>query len=158
MRETKLPGVGVRHEFTTEAGDVIGVLVHHDGRRDLLMYDRVDPDSCASTTGLSSKDSRALAEMLGASQIAESLRAVQNVAGLAIEWIEIPTDSPLESTTIADGEFRQRTGASIVAVLRAGDSIPAPGPDFVLLGGDTVVAVATQEGAAALRELILSNR
>ncbi len=118
VRETKLPGVGVRHEFTTDAGDVIGVLVHHDGRRDLLMYDRVDPDSCASTTELSSPDSRALAEMLGASQIAESLRAVQqDVAGLAIEWIEIPGDSQLGSSTIADGEYRQRTGASIVAVL-----------------------------------------
>lgn len=159
VRETKLPGVGVRHEFTTEAGDVIGVLVHHDGRRDLLMYDRVDPDSCASSTGLSSQDSRALAEMLGASQIAESLRAVQqDVAGLAIEWIEIPMNSPLRSTTIADGEYRQRTGASIVAVLRDGESIPAPGPDFVLQGGDTVVAVATHEGAAALRELILPTQ
>jgi TrkA domain protein len=159
VRETKLPGVGVRHEFTTEGGDVIGVLVHHDGRRDLLMYDRVDPDSCASTTGLSAPDSRALAEMLGASQIAESLRNVQqDVAGLAIEWIEIPKDSPLGSSTISDGEYRKRTGASIVAVLRDGDSIPAPGPDFVLRGGDTVVAVATQEGAAALRELILPNR
>ncbi|MGI9609268.1 MAG: cation:proton antiporter regulatory subunit [Acidimicrobiia bacterium] len=159
VRETKLPGVGVRHEFTTEAGDVIGVLVYHDGRRDLLMYDRVDPDSCASSTGLTSQDSRALSEMLGASQIAETLRAVQqDVAGLAIEWIKIPSQSPLDSTTIADGEFRQRTGASIVAVLRTGESIPAPGPEFTLRGGDTVVAVATHEGAAALRRLILTNR
>ncbi len=156
VRETKLPGVGVRHEFTTEAGEVIGVLVHHDGRRDLLMYDDVDPDACASTTGLSAPDSRALAEMLGASQIAESLRNVQQeVAGLAIEWIEIPPDSVAASTSLADGQYRQRTGASIVAVLREGASIPAPAPDFELQVGDTVVAVATHEGVAALRALLL---
>ncbi len=159
VRETKLPGVGVRHEFTTEAGDVIGVLVHHDGRRDLLMYDRVDPDSCASSTGLSAPDSRALAEMLGASQVAESLQPVQQeVAGLAIEWIEIPNDSSAAGHTIADGEYRKRTGASIVAVLREGASIPAPAPDFELLANDTVVAVATQDGVASLRELLLQTR
>ncbi|NNE95260.1 MAG: cation:proton antiporter regulatory subunit [Acidimicrobiales bacterium] len=158
VRETILPGVGVRHEFTTDAGEIIGVLVHHDGRRDLLMYDRDDPDTCASTTDLSAADSRVLAEMLGASQVTESLGAVQQeVAGLTLEWIQVPADSEIGSTTIAEGQYRQRTGASIVAVLREGESIPAPGPDFVLLNGDTIVAVATQDGAAALRELILSG-
>lgn len=157
VRETKLPGVGVRHEFTTEAGEVIGVLVHHDGRRDLLMYDKVDPDSCASTTGLTAPDSRVLAEMLGASQIAESLQTVQqDVAGLAIEWIEVPAASAAAATSLADGEYRQKTGASIVAVLRSGQSIPAPAPDFELEVGDTVVAVGTQQGVAALRTLILT--
>ena len=33
VRETKLPGVGVRHDFTTDDGRDVGVLVHRDGRR-----------------------------------------------------------------------------------------------------------------------------
>ena len=120
------------------------------------MYDRADPDSCASTTGLSAPDSRALAEMLGASQIAESLEAVQQeVAGLAIEWIELPAGAKAASTNLADGQYRQKTGASIVAVLRDGASIPAPAPDFELHVGDTVVAVGTNEGVAGLRSLLL---
>jgi len=45
-----------------------------------------------------------------------------------------------------------------VAVLRGGSSVPAPGPDFVLEAGDTVVAVATQEGVASLRSLILEHK
>ena len=47
VRETKLPGVGVRHEFTTADGTDIGVLVHHDGRREILVYDSDDPDACS---------------------------------------------------------------------------------------------------------------
>ena len=58
--------------------------------------------------------------------------------------------------SIADGEYRKRTGASIVAVLRAGQSIPAPEPEFILQPGDTVVAVGTREGVGALASLLVT--
>ncbi|MEZ5294842.1 MAG: hypothetical protein R2697_00790 [Ilumatobacteraceae bacterium] len=48
VSETKLPGVGVRQEFSTAQGNIIGVLNHHDGRRDIMVYDSVDPDKCTS--------------------------------------------------------------------------------------------------------------
>jgi len=38
-----LPGVGVRYDFTTRAGDQIGVIAHRRGRFDFLLYDRHDP-------------------------------------------------------------------------------------------------------------------
>ena len=45
-------------------------------------------------------------------------------------------------------EMRTRTGVSVIAVLREGTAIPAPGPDDVLLGGDTVVVVGLANGMA----------
>ena len=33
VRETLLPGVGVRHEFTTASGERVAVLTHRGGRR-----------------------------------------------------------------------------------------------------------------------------
>ena len=65
VRETKLPGVGVRHEFTSERGENIGVLVHHDGRRDVLVYSADDPDACSATIELSRADTRTMSELLG---------------------------------------------------------------------------------------------
>jgi len=157
MRETKLPGVGVRHEFTTERGENIGVLVHHDGRRDVLVYSAQDPDACSATIEMSNADTRTMSELLGASQVTEVLGVVQQeVAGLAIEWIELPSDSPGIGTSIAQGEYRQRTGASIVAVIRQGTSIPAPEPDFVFEPGDTVVAIGTRDGVVALADLLVT--
>jgi TrkA domain protein len=50
--------------------------------------------------------------------------------------------------------YRTRTGASIVAVIRDGQSVPAPGPDFDLHAGDVVVGVGTSEGLATMRALI----
>ncbi len=155
VRETKLPGVGVRHDFTTEDGTDIGVLVHRDGRREILVYDTGDPDACSSLVSLSAAVSRTVSELLGASQVTEVVSVVQqNIEGLAIEWIEIAATSSRGGETIGDGQYRTRTGASIVAVIRDDQSIPAPGPDFELLTNDVVVAVGTSEGLTMLRDLI----
>jgi TrkA domain protein len=155
VRETKLPGVGVRHEFTTEDDIDIGVLVHHDGRREILVYDSDDPDKSSSLVVLSAADTRTVSELLGASRVTEAVSAVQQeIEGLAIEWIELAASSPASGATIGDGMYRTKTGSSIVAVIRDGLSIPAPGPEFPLLTGDVIVAVGTADGLAAMRDLI----
>ncbi len=155
VSETVLPGVGVRHEFTTAKGDRVGVLVHRNGRREVVVYDQADPDSCTALMQLTTDDSRTLAELLGASQISEAVTAVQQqIEGLAIEWLEVDESSGAVGTTIAEGMYRTRTGASIVAVVRGDTSIPAPGPAFAFEDGDVVVAVGTTHGLAQLRSLL----
>jgi TrkA domain protein len=155
IEETRLPGVGVRHEFTTEAGERLAVLTHRTGRRELVLYDRRDPDSCTTLLHLSTDDARTLSEVLGGSQISEAVAAVQHeIEGLAIEWITLQPGSPYARSTIADGAFRTRTGASIVAVVRDGSNVPAPGPEFGFEEGDVVVAVGTPDGLAQLRNLL----
>ena len=133
----------------------MGVLVHRDGRREILVYDDDDPDACSSSLGLSAADTRTMSELLGGSTVTEAVTAVQQqIEGLAIEWIEIPGDSATIGTTIGDGQFRTKTGSSIVAVIRDGDTTPAPGPEFEFAGGDVAVAVGTVEGLATLRDVM----
>jgi len=155
VRETKLPGVGVRHEFTTDEGNDMGVIVHHDGRREILMYGADDPDACSSVVTMSEHDTQTLAEILGVSHVSETVSQIrQEVEGLAIEWIEVSPDSKLAAHSIGEGELRTKTGASIVAVIRADSPIPAPGPEFVLAAGDVAVAVGTHDGLTLLRTLL----
>ena len=157
VQETYLPGVGVRHEFDTHGGQRVGVIVHRDGRREVVVYDRRDPDMCSTVLDLSAEGARTMAELLGASQVSEAVAAVrQQLEGLAIEWIEILTSSTAVGTTIRAGEYRTRTGASIVAVIRGDDSIPAPDPEFQFAAGDVAVAVGTVEGLAGLRKLLVT--
>jgi len=156
VTEIRLPGVGVRHEFTTSAGERLGVLSHRTGRRELLVYHRDDPDAASTVLHLSPEDTRTLAELLGASQVSETVMAVQqDLEGLAIDWITLPDHSGAAGSTIAEGQFRTRTGASIVAVIRADATIPAPGPEHRFRTGDVVVAVGTMEGLAQLRDLLV---
>src|ERR1700709_2429418 len=87
--------MGVRYDFTTETCERVGVLVHRTGRRDVFLYSADDPDECRATITLRPDDARTLAELLGATRVAEHLAAVQQqVAGLTLEWIVVSPSSP----------------------------------------------------------------
>ena len=155
VRETRLPGVGVRYDFATADGDEVAVVCHHSGRRELVVYDDADPDQVASVLRLEQDDARTLTELLGATRVTEALDTVrQRIEGFALDWIEIDERSPLAGRTIGDGELRTRTGTSVVAVVRGETSEPAPGPDFVLAAGDVVVAVGTADGLEQLHAVL----
>lgn len=152
--ETQLPGVGVRHEFTTAGGERLAVLSHRTGRRELAVYDRGDPDSSTTFVHLGADDARTLADLLGGNPVSEAVTALQQLEGIAIDWIRLPATSEQAGATIGAGGLRTRTGTSVVAVVRADTTIPAPGPDVVLEAGDVVVAIGTTEGLRTLRDLL----
>jgi TrkA domain protein len=156
ITETPLPGVGVRHEFTTADGERLAVLTHRNGRREVAVFDRADPDACRTVMHLSPEDTRTLAEVLGANPVSEAVSAAQRLEGVAIDWITIPAASAMAGATIAEGELRTRTGSSVVAVVRGDETIAAPGPDHRFAAGDVVVAVGTADGLAQLRDLLVS--
>ena len=147
--ETKLPGIGVRYEFVTSEGARVGVLVHRTGRRDVLVYSASDPSACEVSLALDSDDTRTLAELLGASRIAEQLAAVQQeIEGLAIDWIKIHPDAPWAGRTLADAAIHSSTGVSVVALIGPAGTTAAPGADDVLTPGTTVIAIGEAEGLA----------
>ena len=155
IQETQLPGVGLRHDFTTRAGRQLGVVTHRTGRRDLLVYDREDPDACREVVQLTDEEADALAELLGAARLVEHLAALtQRIEGLAIDWLPIRAGGPFAGRAIADTQARSRTGVSIVAIVRGDGAIPAPAPDAVLEPGDTLVVVGTARGVKELARLL----
>jgi TrkA domain protein len=156
--ETPLPGMGVRYDFTTEEGDHLGVLVHRTGRRDIFVYSAEDPDECAMTITLRPDDARTLAELLGASRVAEHLAAVQQqVAGLSLDWIRVSPRSAWAGLTLRDAAIHTNTGVSVVALLDGDDVTAAPGAEDVLTPGAQVVAIGTAEGLEALGARLSGN-
>jgi TrkA domain protein len=155
IQETTLPGVGLRHDFTTQRGHQLGVVSYRTGRRDLLLYDHDDPDACREVIRLSEEESDTLADLLGAARLTGHLAELQQqLEGLAISWLTIRADSPYAEGTIADTQARSRTGVSIVAVLRGQTAFPAPEPGFAFQAGDTAVVVGTSAGVRALTRLL----
>ena len=149
VTETRLPGIGVRYEFVTDDGRQMGVLVHRSGRRDLLVYSEQDPSECAVSISLGGEDAGTLAELLGASRIAEHLAAVQQeVEGLAIDWIKVRPGAPWANRSLAEAAIHTTTGVSIVAITGPAGTIAAPGADVVLEPGATVIAIGEPAGIA----------
>jgi TrkA domain protein len=155
IRETPIPGLGVRFEFVTSEGVQLGVLHRQAGRQELLLYDAEDPDSVASSVVLDDDDARTLAEMLGGSRVVEDLgRLRRRIEGLAIDWLPMPAGTPYAGRTIGDTGARTRTGTSIVAVMRGDRPIPAPGPEQGLQAGDVLVVVGTARGIEELATIL----
>jgi TrkA domain protein len=155
VNETRLPGIGVRYEFVTYEGVRVGVLHHRTGRRDLLVFDQEDPDACRAVIRLDEGDSRTLSEVLGGSRIARELAELQQqVEGLAIDWLPVPAGTPFAGRTIGDTRARTATGVSIVAVIRGQAAHAAPGPEFTLAPGDTLLVVGTARGIEELAVIL----
>jgi TrkA domain protein len=155
VERTSLPGIGLRHVFTTARGRQIGVVSHHTDRRDLVVYDKEDPDACVASVALSGAEANALAELLGTGRVVERLADLhRQVEGLVTEQIPITAGSPFAGRTLGDTRARTRTGASVVAVVRDGQVIASPGPDFAFRSDDIVVVVGTDEGTAAVARIL----
>jgi len=154
VTETQLPGVGVRHDFTTRSGDRLGAIVHRTGHRDLLVYDREDPDECGLVLRLDEDDARTLSDMLGASHVTEEVARLQSISGLTIDWIPVTAGSACSTASLADLGAAAEPGATVVAVIRGDETIPSPPEEFVLQVGDTAVAVGTAGGVKHLFELL----
>lgn len=78
----------------------------------------------------------------------------QQAAGLVVEQLPIPDDSPYAGRVLGDTQIRSRTGASIVAVLRHRGVVPSPPPDFQLRGGDLVVVVGMRDAVDAVTRIL----
>ncbi len=155
IREVKLPGVGIRYEFKTMDGRIIGVVTHRTGRREIYVSNQEDKDKFDLMLGLAQADARILAELLGASRIAEELADLQQrVEGLVIDWLPLREDSPYAGRPMGDAQIRTRTGVSLVAVVRKEDAFPVPGPEITLEPGDFLVVVGTHRGIEELVEIL----
>jgi TrkA domain protein len=153
--ETPLPGVGVRFEFTSAAGDRLGVIVRRDSRRELLLYDEKDPDACRDSVSLTGEEAATLVELLGGTKVTERVADLRHeVEGLSIEWVTLEAGRGLAGRSIGDGRIRTQTGASVVAVIRGERSIPGPGPEFVLEPGDVALVVGSIEGVSTAQRLL----
>lgn len=153
--ETRLPGIGTRAEFVTDDGRRMGVVRHHGGRRELFVCQPGDPDTTDVAVHLSEDEAHTLVDALDVASVTEDAgERTYQVEGLVFEWLEVAEDASLVGSTIAEERIRTRTGASVVAVLRADGPVPAPDPQFTVRGGDTLVVAGTAEGVAAVRDLL----
>jgi TrkA domain protein len=158
IRETKLPGVGVLHDFKARSGDRVGLISHHTGRREMVFYDRADPDCVRDTAVLTEAEAVVLADMLGGTSVVERLEGLRTeITGLAIDWIPVSPTSRFAGHSIEETQIRARTGASIVAIIRGTDTIPAPSPEDHLLADDVVLAVGTADGLNAAAEILMAD-
>jgi TrkA domain protein len=158
LERSVLLAVGTSYAFTTATGQRAAVIIHGSGRRDLVIYDRQDPDEVQHTLVLDSGESRTVAELLGLPLVMDRMTDLPAALdGVEAVRMPVPVGSPYAGRPLGDTRARSRTGASIVAILRDGRVITTLTPDFLLQRGDLVVAVGDRPGIDGLRELLATG-
>lgn len=148
VRRVKLPGVGVLHTFVTDDGGKVGVIAHRSGHSDLITFSDYEDGSDVTKVSLRLNEDEAhtLAELLGGTQITESLTALDQIPGLSIDWFTVDYEDYIAGQQLGAPGDRGVVGLTVVAVVR-GDSA-SPAPDFKVFPGDTLVVAGTPEKVA----------
>lgn len=157
IEQTRLPGVGIRYDFTTEEGRRVGVIHHRSGRREVFVCSPDDPDAVEVSVDLNEDEAHDLVDVLGGTEVVETLSTIHRIEGLAIDWLNVDPATPYVGRTIGDARIRTRTGVSVVAVLRGEIPFPAPGPDFTIEAGDVLVVVGTAAGVEVATQILGSG-
>lgn len=152
---TPLPGIGVRKDFGLPDGRRIGVITRRDGAVDLIVSEEDDPDACRDQVLLSNEEAAVLGSLLGAPQLVAQLQEEnRDVAGVHTRQIPIGEGSPYDGRTLGATQMRTRSKVSIVAVMRAGQVHPSPGPSFLFTAGDVLVVVGTADGLDSAAKIL----
>jgi len=156
LRETRLPGVGVKYAFRTAQGGRLSVIMHNDGQREIYFYRREDDDEPTAVIELHDDEARQLGAVIGGAyerpKIVEELEMA--LGELQIEWIPVPDSSPAIGRTLAECGLRARTGVTVIAILREPEPVSGAQPEDRIQKGDTLVAVGKAGQFAQFRHLL----
>jgi TrkA domain protein len=155
IREHDLPGVGKKFAITTSDGDRMTVIIHNSGHREIYHFERGE-DYPAHAIRMDDSEARKLGAILGGAYfqpvVAESMEMV--FQQLAVEWLKVGAASPLAGQSLAEAAVRERTGASVIAILRDGKAVPNPQPDERFASGDTLVVVGDRAQVGSFGDLL----
>jgi TrkA domain protein len=156
LRETRLPGIGVKYGFRLAGGGRLAIILHNDGLRELYWFRHDDDEEPRAVIRLDDDEARQLGAIIGGAyerpKIVEDLEMA--LGELLIEWVPVPDDSPAIGRTLADCGFRAKTGITVIAILREPEPVTGAQPDDRIQRGDTLVTVGKAGQYAAFRRLL----
>ena len=143
LRETRLPGIGVKYGFRLAGGGRVSLILHNDGKRELYWFRRSHDEEPTAVIALDDDEARQLGALLGGAyqrpKIVEELEMA--LGELQIEWVPVPEASPWIGKSLSEAQFRAKNGITIIAILREPEPVTGAQPSDVIQSGDTLVTV-----------------
>lgn len=156
LRETRLPGVGVKYTLDLDQGGRVTLILHNDGQRELYWFRRASDDEPGAVIRLDDDEARQLGAVIGGAyerpKIVEELEMA--LGELQIEWDAVPDTSPCLGKTLAECGFRAKTGVTVIAILREPEPVTGAQPTDVIKRGDTLVTVGKAGQYPEFRRLL----
>lgn len=154
--ESDLPGVGKKHEIDLGDGSRLVIVTHNTGKREVFLRPDEDADS-EKLFELSDRLARTVGTVLeGAYFQPIQSKSVDTALGgdTLLEWFAVDEQSPLVGQTLETADIGQRTGVSVIAIERDGETIGSPTSDDDIRSGDTLVVIGSRDDCKAFEELL----
>jgi TrkA domain protein len=152
IREVDLPGVGKKFTLDCQSSNQVVVVLHQSGKREIYEFE-AGQSTPRAVIELTSEEAQQLGGILSQTQfIADPSRELV-MKELSIDWLALPPAHLLIGKTLREQAIRQRTGASIVAIIREGKSVINPDPDEVVRAGDTLMVIGNAVQVQKFKEV-----
>jgi TrkA domain protein len=146
VREVELPGVGKKYSLDTQAKGQLVVVLHRTGQREIYHFalGQTTPDEVINLTA---EEAQQIGGILSQTyfQAAPDTSTELVMREMTIDWLTLPAAHSLTGKSIRQEAIRQRTGASIIAILREGKAVINPDPDEELRSQDTLMVIGSAE-------------
>jgi len=152
--ESDLPGVGKKFEIEVGGDSTLVVVIHNTGKREVFRRDG-DEDS-VKLFELSDQMSRQIGSILEGAHfqpIATDTTETMLDDNSLLEWVKVVDDSKLIGQTLEELDFRNVTGASVVAIQRDETTESNPGPETVIEPDDTLIILGTRSACQRVESL-----
>lgn len=160
LKETILPGIGKKFAIQTRSGEKLTIIIHDDGRRELYHFDDDDPDTSISKVSLDDDEARYVSSIIGG--VTYQPTALENIevalGDLIIEWYKLEPHYKAIGKTIGELRIRQRSGATIIAVIEKNHTKHVnPGADLLLTAEAMVVVLGERLHQQQIKQILLSG-
>lgn len=159
MRISELPEIGTKYEIESPKGDKVAVIFLATGEIELYVLE-ADAENPA-VTRLTSEEARRLGSVLTGALLTMEREDVEvsfaDISDLRIHIHVCPVTKNVIGKSIEDLAIRKKTGVTVVAISRKGQSIVSPPPETVFEEGDLIVATGERAQIKACQRVILGQ-
>ncbi|GGH34964.1 cation:proton antiporter regulatory subunit [Paenibacillus segetis] len=160
FKETELPGIGKKIVANTRSGEKLAIIIHDDGKREIFHLEQDNPEDYTSMITLDDDEARYVSAIIGgATYKPTALDNIEVALGdLIIEWYKLEPHFKAIGKTIGDLRIRQRSGATIIAVVEKNHTKHInPGADLLLTSDALVVVLGERLHQQQIRQILLSG-
>ena len=147
MRICELPEIGTKYEIENPKGDKVAVIFLTSGEIDLYVLEAGAGNP--SVTRLTQEEARRVGSVLTGALLTIEHEDVEvsfsDIADLRINIHICQATKYVAGKSIEDLGIRKKTGVTIIAISRKGQSIISPPPETVFEDGDLIVAIGERE-------------